>query len=747
MTSKYPEYKQNGTICWEEFDSDQLINQKKVVCVKNSDFIYGTLRITVPCAIKLCENIVFHPNNGDCSNPFFEPSKSLKKDKYTSLGYTLGFFAAIAIESSDIIIDLNSCSIKQSPQHYLFQRFYAHIELAGQPFLPKQGPANFGDTIKSGDRILVQNGKLGRTSHHCIHGNNNKCVDICRVYCCEFEVAGIALNGCCHVNIKYCDIDGDIRDVPVLGIFSAAIFLRQFAQMAIDCAVTSEARNDLTQKLCRLNQAINYVKKDVALCSTIGHVNSKRDITRVFVNKHRMPDGTSYGILINGHGVAVNSFAYEKPETYKSTNIKIIKTCVRNIVGFTNEVIALSQGDSSPNRNNGGYSSGAQTDTAGSVFQILEVLNNCDAYSGNVVSDMQLALARWSDKNLQMADPELVKKRDNGQFGTLSIHPAVVAWGRDDVVYKIYDDSCSSTTVSSSTPFSEIRKMFNIDYIGNSDSMFHVAKGFFGIRCDSAKNVFVSAKICNVANISEKGSLYAGPYSGGKDGGHYSQGNMLCYTGADSYGAHFSSCENVNIKKSKVSDIVSKSGSAIGVDLNGETTHVNIKEICIMNIVSFAETYTSRPNKVPIIAGLKIYNKCDKIDVCCCSISGVRSKTESYIGHKCINDAKNSRIIIEDDCGTYGNNLCDDFDDCNNYCDNYDDCNDVEPVCPPTCPPSCPPTCPPSCPPKPEPVTMTIVPQNHCKCSKCLSKNNNCPKSFKRRVKINHPRARNNRNN
>ena len=54
--------------------------------------------------------------------------------------YHLGFFAAITVESDDVILDLNGKSLKQSKLHNLQQRFYSHIELASAPFIPKQGP-------------------------------------------------------------------------------------------------------------------------------------------------------------------------------------------------------------------------------------------------------------------------------------------------------------------------------------------------------------------------------------------------------------------------------------------------------------------------------------------------------------------------------------------------------------------------------------------------------------------------------
>ena len=61
--------------------------------------------------------------------------------------YTLGFFAAITIECNNVVIDLNGKSIRQSNEFYLKQRFFSIIELASSPFIPKQGPAHFGNNV------------------------------------------------------------------------------------------------------------------------------------------------------------------------------------------------------------------------------------------------------------------------------------------------------------------------------------------------------------------------------------------------------------------------------------------------------------------------------------------------------------------------------------------------------------------------------------------------------------------------
>ena len=87
--------------------------------------------------------------------------------------YHMGFFAAITIETNNVVIDLNGYNIEQSMEHYLQQRFFSIIELAPSPFITGQGPSNFGPFTKY-KNIKIHNGILGLSSHSSIHGNGTE---------------------------------------------------------------------------------------------------------------------------------------------------------------------------------------------------------------------------------------------------------------------------------------------------------------------------------------------------------------------------------------------------------------------------------------------------------------------------------------------------------------------------------------------------------------------------------------------
>ena len=78
--------------------------ESNVTMIQQSDFLNGTYRITKPGAYALKEDIVFHPNP---DNDFKPTIQQIKENIYPSNPFRLGCFAAITIETSNVILDLN----------------------------------------------------------------------------------------------------------------------------------------------------------------------------------------------------------------------------------------------------------------------------------------------------------------------------------------------------------------------------------------------------------------------------------------------------------------------------------------------------------------------------------------------------------------------------------------------------------------------------------------------------------------
>lgn len=200
-------------------------------CITNDDFVLGTLIIDEPGDYKLCEDIVFKPNPYGGSSAGISPLDAFVPNfhdgVYDENEYGMGFFSAISIKTSGVNLYLDCHTLEQSPEHALLQRFYANIELASSPFLPKVGPHDFGDGfVPATDVQILGPGTLGRSSHHGIHGNENSNIVIRDVTFEDFEVGAVSLNNVDDLVIEDCKITNNRHDVPVIGAWSGALFIR-----------------------------------------------------------------------------------------------------------------------------------------------------------------------------------------------------------------------------------------------------------------------------------------------------------------------------------------------------------------------------------------------------------------------------------------------------------------------------------------------------------------------------------------
>lgn len=75
------------------------------------------------------------------------------------------------------------------------------------------GPHNFNEDypfipVKN---VVIKNGKMGKTSHHAIHGNDASYVVIKDLIMYDFEVAGVHFNGGSHITIENCVIGPSLK--------------------------------------------------------------------------------------------------------------------------------------------------------------------------------------------------------------------------------------------------------------------------------------------------------------------------------------------------------------------------------------------------------------------------------------------------------------------------------------------------------------------------------------------------------
>jgi len=513
-------YNNNGTVHWSEFSADPITNAEKVVLVSQSDFTYGTLRVQQPCLLKLTQSIRFNPNRptswldgeGKVTNDpvkarkldpnrcldWFPKKGGIKQDQYfqpeVSFAYGLGFFSAIALEATGVIVDLNGYTLEQHPEHLLQQRFYAQIELADQPFIPFQGPSNFGAVLRSAHGVMIHNGKLGASSHHGIHGNNNTNVLLENLTINNFEVAGVALNGSRNVTIKNVNVSNNSQKVPVLATYSAARFSKLFSGKVVEAGLSNPF---FTNALGLLNQDLDQTFNSV--------IFNNGTVPPLFQNPSGLIDGAPYGIVINPTGVAVNGFLPTR-KTMKANetgDLVIIDTNVNQIRARVNEVVAI--GRATPGVE--GLAKGIVVDTAGAVLQVFNGISKVEGnkyhYQGTSLSNVQMELAK-----IKLANPKAPI------FGTLSIDRPLTLWAGNSKMWLEHNgDNLLTLKNADGSDHLEVGQRVQYIVAGSGDSMFHVTKPVMGIRIDGSNGfVFDNVSINNIENSGLEGTNLAGQY-------------------------------------------------------------------------------------------------------------------------------------------------------------------------------------------------------------------------------------------
>lgn len=605
-------YKANGTISWSTFLSDQVAHKEKVVELTNDDFKYGTLRVKEPCLLVLKENILFNPNRPttwldasdtvtsdfslarkidpnraldwfpDASQPnnaqYFEPE--------VAMAYTLGFFAAISIEGTHVLFDLNGYSILQHAEHALQQKFYSHIELSDQPFLMNFGPHNFGNILRSARNVWIYNGHLGNSAHHAIHGNGALDVLIENINIEDYEIAGISLNAAKNVYLRNNTIVKSRTTVPVLGTYSGGRIIRIFMKMFQQQSLTTPALDTAFGILSgEQDDAFNKIIFD------------NGTIAEVFDNPSGIVDGNSYGIVVNPKGVAVLNLSENRASSAanETSNIIIDHCSVNGVQNDINEIVALGIDDGSHT---------PQIDTAGAVLRFFDGVANKIGdkyyYQGTSLSDVKIEFAKIRTNRIENNLPVHM-------FGTMNIPKGTQVWKDDSATYFELING-KMKLMKNNAP--HLVDGLEVEYglLCNGDTMFHVNKGTFGIRIDSANSVCVSnCSISNIVNKGQPGSELCGAYLKS----HPDQGTMLGYNGTFAYGLILSAVNNVNCYNISIDGIESENGSATGAVIQNESYNCTCENIKIQNIrssvnVPFDTSASILPNRKPISTGLRV---------------------------------------------------------------------------------------------------------------------------------------------
>ena len=324
--------------------------EKKIRCsdpilLNNCSFKKGTYRITKPGYYKLQENIVFNP----LVNDIFLPQKFSKK--YPQNVYFLGFFAAVTIECSYVILDLNDCTIEMDPMFSIFQRFFSIIELANTPFVRNEGPTgSFDDNgVRPAKYLIIKNGCIGNSSHSSIHGNNNKFIVIENLVCKDFETGGIVLNNVKKSVIDNCLIGPSNKKVLVNSLFFPFVNL-----VRLIISNKLHESNKCYKNILIFKEAVAIFKKIINNYQLYNTIFDKKDdifnkIIEEFHNISGLPDGSAlYGLSFTAAGISVKGFGCcleKNPKEGTSKNIYLDNIKINCLCLNTMETIAMKIDD------------------------------------------------------------------------------------------------------------------------------------------------------------------------------------------------------------------------------------------------------------------------------------------------------------------------------------------------------------------------------------------------------------------
>jgi len=412
---------------------------RQTIKLRQADFNSGPVYIDEDNShIELHENIEFG-KDFDLSG-FFVPDESDDPSP-------LGFFAAIVVRADDVTINLKGHTLSQSPEYLRVQRFFALIEIGSKPFVPGEGPANFG-VHKAVSGTTIHNGVLGASSHHGIHGIAVKNVHLYDLKIKHFEVAGIQFNGAHATKIERVDIGPSSKSVPFLGTFSNAVFLLPSLRHAVS------SNPDFSVMFAGKPYHLRTILSDLV------EEMRRPDSSDLFSNPSGLPTGSAvYGIVVHRVGNAAGDMQSGE-NLDDDTKVELRNVKVHDISGSI-------------------INYGISKSVKGPFGDVVDFNLVCDSNGilqgqGNVLFRAQLALAAVK-----------VHAHESGFKGPFTVESTntVLHWAAKASKTSVFEESWW-------------------DPICKGDVMEHSLKGSMGIRTEFSDSVVM--KSVSVANVASR---------------------------------------------------------------------------------------------------------------------------------------------------------------------------------------------------------------------------------------------------
>lgn len=558
------------------------------------NFKNGTLRITKPGYYYLTEDIIFNPDpRGD--NSFMPTDTQIANGDYPTAStnptgfYHMGFFAAITIETTGVILNLGGHSIRQSNVHRLQQRFFACIQLSSAPFrnivkpsgeVFSQGPSDFGPSpVASAKNVYIFNGKLNASSHHSIHGTENENVFIENLICSNFEVAAIHLNGCVGAIIRDVKVTNGSNEMQVKATYSQARFLLAFLDQIVtehptttldfknpDGTIDMSRQKTILQVIDELKAAMNEVflaiSQNKPAPSDPSDPSPAKAAASIFSLGTDFIDGNNYGIVVAQSGPIVGAHKNERNPNGRNEDIALHNVLIENIISDPHEILACSTTDDADPT--APYSGARAVDARGGIIRMTDIMEpvNIDGtitykYKENVLVNAQIiiAISQLSNKDKTVIPQPLIDWMLGGKNN----------------LHEVIDGQ-------------------NFYFVGLGDSMGHIMKGSKGLFVQGGQNVNVrDLKIVNMQNIGVIGHEFT-------QFEHYKESPGI-YRGGIVAGVSIVGTHNLNLSHIVIKDIQSESSIGVGIECLGTNKDILIQDYDIENIVCGKTKYQgSEPN-------------------------------------------------------------------------------------------------------------------------------------------------------
>lgn len=519
-----PEYSDRG----EEFHPDATFLSKEA-------FADGTYIIDRSGVFELTEDIAFEPQT-----PLFSGVSGADvmfpdplSEKYTQTGgYFLGFFAAVAIEADNVVLDCKGHTIEMTEAFHKRQRFFSSIELGSKPFISGTGPPQFANSVLSpanprvANNVVVKNCKLGLSSHHGIHGNNNDGVTLQNLQIKDFEVGGVHLNGASNVVVENTDIGPSLKRTFRADLSQAILLDHLLNTLLLTQPDLNALRLTTEITLSGQTETVDAVfnKLHDELNEFLTH--STGNLVPLFGDGTDLPDGSAvYGLVIHKTGPAVADFGSCPFLDAKADGKMISNVTLKNINIHDLEVKVFQMTRLMLDGNQ-------VMGPAGDVFNFVRSTTQDRVYVGNPLSDAQLAAGALKRAAETLELPGFDKSVLPWCFGATHIPEAVVHWA------------------AGTDPW-EGGGSFECQ----GDAMSHHNKGAVGLRLSYLTQPMIEN--VDVNGVSNTGIVDADP--------------SLCtasnYKGLDSRGVAIVNGEDVETGGITVAGVASSAGTTTNIDV------------------------------------------------------------------------------------------------------------------------------------------------------------------------------------